>query len=821
MLVTFTITAFAPFAVANESSAEPHWAFEPLAVAEAPPSSDRWSTNAIDAFVLARLKERGLTPSSDADPTTLLRRLYLDVLGLPPTIAEIDAFARDKSPGAWTAQVDRVLASPHFGERWARHWLDVVRFAETNGFETNRERPTAFWYRDYVIASLNADKPYNEFVHEQLAGDVTGAELGTGFLAAGPYDIVKSPDISLTLTQRQDELADVVNTTATTFLALTVGCARCHDHKFDPISQQDYYSMQAVFAGFQQGEREIARKPEPRDSERRAFLERTTRRLQSELAALRARGEQRLLVSEQERDNLRVPVSPVFNEERFPPTPARFVRFVIHATTGGEPCLDELAIFDVDGNNVALAARGSVATASGTLPGHEIHRLEHVNDGRTGNARSWISSTPGTGWVQIDLQSAHRIEQVVWSRDRQRQFTDRLATDYEIQVATTAGDWQTVADGKDRRPYGGRTAEEIFAALDAPDRHRVAAIQAELPPLERELESLSQNSIMAWVGNFEPPGPTKLLYRGDPLAPRETVPPAVLSALGGTPMPLDTPEHERRTALAEWLTGPARPLAARVIVNRIWQYHFGTGIVDTPSDFGQNGTRPSHPRLLDWLAAELVRNDWSLKHIHRLILTSNTYRQASTPRDTALAVDSDSRLLWRFPPRRLSAEAIRDAILATSGVLDRQIGGPGFSAFEVDLENVRHYFPKKVWGPAEWRRMIYMTKVRQEQDAVFGIFDCPDGNQTTPRRSRSTTPLQALNLLNSPFVIQQAEVAAARIRGEAGTAPPQQAAFAYQMFYGREAANDELADAVSLIDTQGLAALCRALFNTNEFLFLF
>jgi hypothetical protein len=258
-----------------------------------------------------------------------------------------------------------------------------------------------------------------------------------------------------------------------------------------------------------------------------------------------------------------------------------------------------------------------------------------------------------------------------------------------------------------------------------------------------------------------------------------------------------------------------------VLVNRIWQYHFGRGIVDTPNDFGANGTPPSHPQLLDWLAGEFVRNGWSIKHVHRLILLSNAYHQSGAPRAEGLKVDGDARLLWRFPPRRLEAEAIRDCILHVSGALDTRVGGPGFSAFKVEKENVRHYFPKTRFGPAEWRRMVYMTKVRQEQDAVFGAFDCPDGNQVTPKRSRSTTPLQALNLLNSTFMTQQAEIMAKRLRREAGDDVSKQISRAFALFYNREPTVEERADAATLIKQHGLESFCRALLNTNEFLFIF
>ena len=304
------------------------------------------------------------------------------------------------------------------------------------------------------------------------------------------------------------------------------------------------------------------------------------------------------------------------------------------------------------------------------------------------------------------------------------------------------------------------------------------------------------------------------------MAKREQVEPNAIEAIGALSLKKDSPEKERRLALAKWIADRDNPLTARVIVNRLWQFHFGVGIVDTPSDFGANGTPPTHPELLDWLASELMDKDWSLKHIHRLILTSATWRQDSRPQSDALRIDGATRLLWRFPPRRLEAEAIRDCLLQASGVLDLKSGGPGFSAFEIEPENVRHYFPKKSFGPEDWRRMVYMTKVRQEKDSVFGVFDCPDASQVVPKRSRSTTPLQALNLLNSIFVNQQAELLAKRLHTEAGESTADQIKLAFTLCFGRDATADELKDAEAFIKAEGLHQFTRAMLNANEFVFI-
>ncbi len=560
-----------------------HWSLKPLVrpVVESP-----GSTREIDFFIQQKLEASGLAMSDRAERRRLIRRLFLVMHGVAPTPQRVQSFVDDQRPRAWELLVDEVLASPRYGERLAMHWLDLVRFGETHGFETNRERPHAWRYRDWVISAFNSDKPYDDFVIQQIAGDAVGEDVATGFLVAGPYDLVKGKDPKLGLMQRQDELADMINTTGTTFLGLTLGCARCHNHKFDPITQTDFYSLQAIFAG------------------------------------------------------------------------------VNHA---------------------------------------------------------------------------------------------------------------------DRK--------------------------------------LSETGTLAYAGTFSQPGPTYRLYRGEPGAPREQVSPDAIAAIGQLSLGRDSAEQDRRLALAKWIASPDHPLTARVLVNRLWQFHFGAGIVDTPSDFGGNGTLPTHAGLLDWLAAEFIESGWSIKHMQRLILISNTWQQDSRPNGDAFQVDAASRLLWRFPPRRLEAEGIRDCILAATGKLDLRMGGSGFSAFEVEMENVRHYNPKLNFGPADWRRMIYMTKVRQEKDAVFGVFDCPDGSQVTPKRIRSTTPLQALNLLNSRFVIQQSELFAARLEGAAGSRHDR-VQEAYRLCFGREADREEAIGAGEFIEQQGWVQFARAMFNANEFVFI-
>ena len=998
----------------GQGAADVHWSFRPLADREPPVVNQGWASNSIDRFVLARLEACGLSPAPDAERAALIRRMALVMWGLPPTPEEVETFVSDRRPDALGQLVERLLASPRYGERWARHWLDLARFAETNGFETNTPRPDAWPYRDYVVSAFNGDLPFDRFVLEQLAGDALGMDAATGFLVGGPYDTVKSPDVVLTRSQRQDELADMVNTASTAFLGMTIACARCHDHKFDPIRQSDYYSVQAVFAGVQHGDRPLRPKD---DDERLARIELCRRRAdecRGELDALpvapaagpragvvviddealgrtpgvsllaekaghginppgAARGyrddpgdPERLpnlsrgrytwwadatdrdlaiyragvagrfrlwiswgagwdthatdasyvldrdgdLATEDDREPLATvdqrrfadgildppnrpapnrppPNRPLWsglldagvhelgeqscivlragsegrpvtadvivlqpadrlvagrgeppslprlrsgvdargNEERFAPVMARRLRFTVFATNNGiEPCLDELEAFAAGGEegerlNVALAARVST---SGDYAGDPKHRPEHVNDGLYGNGHSWISDSAGSGWVELELARLTFVDRVTWARDREGVYADRLAVDYKIEVESEAGLWRTVATSRGQLPPG-VLAEEVlayrFAGLGEGDRARVRELLAELRRLEDQITGLEELP-RVYAGRFEEPAPTRRLHRGDPMQEEEVVAPGVPAFLGTLDLAADAPERERRLAFARWVASPDNPLTARVIVNRVWMHHFGEGLVDTPSDFGAMGSAPTHPDLLDWLARELVASGWSLKHLQRLLLTSRTWRQSSRPEPTALSRDADSRLLWRFPPRRVEAEVLRDSLLFVAGSLDLRMGGPGFSTFEPNDNYVRVYVPKAELGPPEWRRMVYMTKVRMERDPTFGVFDTPDAGQVCPERTRSTTALQALNLLNDEFVLDQAQRFAERLAREAGADRGAQVERGFLAALGRRPDDVELRAALDLVEAHGLAALCRALFNANEFAFV-
>jgi hypothetical protein len=973
------------------------WSLQPVK-RPAPPevANASWVRNPIDQFVLAKLEAAGLSPSPETDRRTLLRRLSLDLWGMPPTPEDVARFLAAADADAYERLVDEHLQSIHFGERYAAHWLDVVRFAETNGFETNVERPNAWHYRDYVIRAFAEDKPYDRFLQEQLAGDVLGADVATGFLVGGAADQVRSPDPVLTANQRADELHDMVSTTGSTFLGLTVGCARCHDHKFDPIPQREYYAIKAVFEGVQHGDRELKSLLTPQRASRLAELKaesdeverqlsqfeplasprrimaihhddpRVTQLLPTDGIAKYADGDERgavgfrgngghlptigkgylywhavasrdvlawspavvgtfriwaswgcgwntqatdakyvldqdgdlttaadqtviatvnqqrfangsgdvpnkplwsglanlgshglsstsklllragatdayvaadvLLLEEigagdssQEQLHLRATVSAGANVERFAPVDARFVRFTVSATTDIEPCLDELEVFTAEAKprNVALASLGTKATSSGNYSDTKTHKLEQVNDGQYGNSRSWISNESGRGWVQLELPQVHRVDRIVWSRDRSvpRRYEDRVATEYKVDMSMDGSTWTTVATSGDRLPRGTPVPGGMILAGSMMSTQQVDELLRQRSKLAAEIGELSQ-SPSAYCGQMTTPGMTRLLHRGDPMQPMEQVEPGAIAAvnvkfeIGSTAQETPQSEAQRRLALAHWIVDRNNPLTARVIVNRLWQWHFGDGLVDTPSDFGVNGAPPSNRELLDWLACELVENNWSLRHIHRLIVTSATYRQSSLSNDAGLAKDAGSRLLWRFPPRRLEAEALRDTMLTVSGNLDLAPGGPSINPFQPNDNYVRVYTPKTEFSGADFRRMIYQRRVRMQVDPTFGVFDCPDGGQVAPKRGRSTTPLQALNLLNSAFVLEQAKLFEARLQQERPNDATAQVRHAFELAFQREPTDVELSASTAAAEQHGLVIFCRALLNSNEFAFL-
>ncbi|HEV7281793.1 MAG TPA: PSD1 and planctomycete cytochrome C domain-containing protein [Pirellulaceae bacterium] len=944
------------------------WSFEPVVRPSVPDVLDgSWPRNDVDRFLLAKLEAKGLRPSPEAERTTWLRRITFDLSGLPPTPERIEAFLADDRPDAFERVVDELLASPRYGERYAQRWLDLVRYADTDGFEVNTPRPNAWPYRDYVIEAFDEDLPYDRFVRDQLCGDATGEDAATGFLVTAAALLpgqIGQDDVSKRLA-RQDELAETIINASEAFLGLSVGCARCHDHKFDPMSIRDYYSLQAFFAGLQYGERPLrspeadARKaeaaelrkrvaqidrelsrfeplarpalaPQPTDARRNeetfesmkakfvrftvhdanlhptlgliepcideleifssdnpatnlALASRGTKVTASGSRVSSSHSLERIhdgqygnssswmsdeagrgwvlfelpepkpvnrVIWSRDREGkladrlataytievglsldamrvvafvppLRAAVAANRNVDRFAPTAARGVRFTVLETNNLEPCLDELEVFDLAGQNVALGSAGTSVASSGDAPPSDRHKREHVNDGRFGNGRSWISSETGKGWIHLTFEEPRVIDRVVWGRDREGKFVDRLPRKYAIEIVRDDGSRSLVADSSDRRAMDEGGADRwpaAVAGLPEPEAAEAQALLAERTALTKRIAVLEQQP-MVFAGKFGTPEATRLLHRGDPEQPKDPVPPATPALFGAAALPVDAPDLARREALADWIVDPQNPLAARVMVNRIWQWHFGVGLVETASDFGNSGSEPTHPELLDWLADEFVRSGWSVKRIHRLIVLSAAYRQSSAIDASAVAVDAESRLLWRFPSRRREAESIRDSMLAVSGRLVLEAGGPGFDLF-TSRGGLSGFPPIESFDAKGRRRMVYAHKIRMEKDAVFGAFDCPDAGQTTARRGVSTTPLQALNLFNSRFTVDEASAFADRVASEAGDDPSVQIRACYRLAFGRNPDADEIETALPIVREHGLSTLCRAIFNSNEFLFL-
>ncbi len=843
-----------PFAVTTDRRAGyDWWSLQPLQEVSPPDDASmpvEWQQNSIDRFIFAKLQSEGLSPSSPATPHVLIRRATYDLTGLPPAPAEVEKFVDDceqetntpNTVGRRTYEllIDRLLASQHYGEHWGRHWLDVVRFGESNGFERNVIITNAWPFRDYVIRSFNEDKPFDQFIKEHLAGDVIAPEdsdvaVGTTFLVCGPYDNVGNQDPVQAAQIRADTIDEMIRATTSAFLGFTVGCSRCHDHKFDPISQRDYYRLYATFSGVQHGDRELPIKPDPDVAQRintivskLAAIDRQLFRFESIASTVEPNSRETAVQRE------RPPVNARRNSERIKPTPARYLRFTVSATNSGEPCIDELEVFTIEtadrpSRNIATTP-GTKLSSSGDYQGNPKHQLKHVNDGVHGNSRSWISDESGGGWVQLEFPQEFTIEQIVWGRDREGQYNDRLATEYSIEVSTDGRAWQAVASSVDRIPYEGESSSDehpLAVSREAQQNPSVVGLLESRTELARDLAELRQQTAPPrwWVGQFnQNDGPYHVFLGGSTQRKGDLVQPASLQMVNAPKAEFrlgsKAPEPQRRLALAKWMTSTDQPITPRVLANRLWHYHFGKGIVNTPSDFGFMGGRPSHPQLLDWLALELQRQNWRLKPMHRLIMLSQTYRQASTYQADAARIDGDSRLLWRFPPRRLSAEEIRDSMLSIAGKLDTRQGGSGFRLFRYVQDNVATYYPLETHGPETYRRAVYHHNARAMHVDLMTDFDAPDCAFSAPRRAATTTPLQALSLLNHQFTIDMAGFLAERVQRhveEHGTEPIE---MAFRFAFSRSPDENESRAAARLVEQHGLRALCRALLNANELIYL-
>ena len=901
-------------AVPSVRAEETWWSFRPLTRPTVPASREpKPGANPIDAFVLAKLREQKLSPAPEADKRTLVRRVYFDLIGLPPTPDEVDAFLKDTAADAYEKLVDRLLASPHYGERQARQWMDLVHFAETHGHDQDRVRPNAWRYRDYLIAAFNADTPYNRFVQEQIAADVLFPERSEltpalGFLSAGPWDESSLRDIREDTIDREIgrylDRDDIVTTVMNTFQGLTVQCARCHDHKFDPIAQLDYYRLQAVFAGVGRGE--VAYETDPVAAKKRKELTATLAALDKRDPAVNSRldsAEFRKVVAAWEERNRGAGIA------------WQVAEFTTIASEHGSTLTKQ-----PDGSVKAEGTRPErdtyTLTTRGKLKGITAVRLELLTDdklphngpGRQDNGNLHLSEfnvaaaaikdgsgekpkpvaiktatsdydqpgwtvahaldkNPATAWgIYPQVGKAHEAvfelkeplgdgnEAELTFRLEQLHGGGHLIGRFRLSLTTVAPPLKVAVVPPTVRtvlavPVEKRTAEQSRELASHVLREQTGAELAALP---------APASVYAAAPNFTTDGSHKptptprvvhMLKRGDIRKPAEVAEPGSVSCLPGLPEAFDLPaqhaEGARRAALAAWISNPRNPLTWRVIVNRVWQSHFGRGLIETPSDFGKMGAKPTHPELLDWLAAEFRDNGMSLKKLHRLLVTSATYRQRcnsefgirNSESKTRLfgivipqsefrnpnLVDADNRFLWRQNRTRLDAEQVRDAVLLVSGRLDKTMGGPSDKQFA--MKPGIHVTPVVEYNLFDWdrprghRRSVYRFNFRTLPDPLVDCLDGADASQLTPKRSESVTAPQALALLNSEFVLVHAKAFASWLETQSPDAE-RRIAMACDRVWNRPPTAGERKMLAAYAVQHGLPNLCRVLFNSNEFLFV-
>jgi Protein of unknown function (DUF1553)/Protein of unknown function (DUF1549) len=715
-----------------------HWAYQKVRKPKVPEANDRaWVKTPVDAFILQKLESKGIKPNAQADKITLLRRATFDLTGLPPSPEEVDTFLLDKSPMAFEKVVDRLLNSPHYGEKWARHWLDLARYAESEGFKADETRPNAWRYRDYVIKAFHEDKSYDRFIKEQIAGDELWPDDPDALIATGFNRHYPDESNARNLMQRRQEvLNDITDTVGSVFLATTIGCARCHDHKFDPVLQKDYYRLQAFFAAARAKDDIVlvSSVEQAEYKKKRAVWEEKTKEIRDQIAQIEG------------------PVIKAIYEDNFTKYPAEI--------------------------QTAITTSPEKRDSMQWLMFHKASWLLNSNMDEDGNG-----------------------------------IAPRLKGETKTR-------W-----------------EELRKQL---------AVYDEIKP-----KPLPIGSGITDVGPQAPP--TFVLRNGAYDAFGEEVQPGFLTILDREPAKIKVAMEGttgRRTALAKWLADPNNPLTARVMANRIWHYHFGRGIVGTPSDFGEMRERESNRELLDYLASAFVEQGWSIKKMHRLIMLSNAYQQSSAFNPAAAKIDPENKLLWRFHRQRLTGEEIRDAVLAVSGQLNSQIGGPSvFPEIPKEME-VRGGWKRDETEDARNRRSIYVFVRRNTRYPMFQAFDMPDTHESCSRRGVTTTAPQALNMLNDKVILQAAQSFAGRVFQGAGADPNKQVAMAYRLALSRKPGDDELRMAIDFLERQSalikarveakrplalppnppadldqarmaaLVDLCHVLFNSNEFVYV-
>jgi len=911
------------------------WSLKPIGKHPTPniqhPTSNARSAaeNPIDGFIRAKLAGKNLTMSPEADARTLCRRLYFDLTGLPPTPEEIDAFAADTNPQAYERLVDKLLASPRYGECWARHWLDVVHYGDTHGYDKDKPRPNAWPYRDYVIRAFNEDKPYARFIQEQIAGDVLFPNTrdsieALGFIAAGPWDYIGHAEVPETKTDgkiaRHLDRDDMVANTIGTFCSATVHCAQCHNHKFDPITQEDYYSLQAVFAALDRTDRKYYRDDalnarfqelQQRQTELETAVDAVEAPLKQKAGAQFAELTRRIdgasKAAAQKEGNSSPDfgyhslVSPVQDATKWVQVDLGAHAEIDHVTL--LPCFDD---FNSIGAGFGFPVRFKVEASddpefkAGVALLWRRHDETFMNDFKNPGLKPFV-----TGGAKDD-GIAGRYVRVTATRlaPRKNDFIFALA---ELQVFDRAGHnvalgeavaaldsieapprWRKsnltdglapVAPSRDEKEQLTKERDALLLGFaDDATKAKHAELIAQRERVSGELKKLPAPSMVyaggvhSGAGTFRGTGPDGgkprpifILARGQVTQPGKEVGPGALSMLTFEParfeLPPAAPEGERRAALARWISDERNPLTLRSIVNRVWQYHFGRGLVATPNDFGRNGALPTHPELLDWLAAEFRDSGGSLKQLHKLIVTSAAYRQTSegsvlsaqSSVDTALpstgsappsaavspptenlelrtehspidprAIDADNTLLWRQNRRKLEAEAVRDSVLAVSGRLDLTMGGPGWQDFVVEHPEHSPHYEYGLANPEDpktWRRSIYRFIVRSQTQPWMTSLDCADPSMRVDRRNESVSALQALALLNNGFMVTQARHFAERMQSEVPDLPAQ-VDRACRLALGHAPSATDRARLIAFAQTNGLPNLCRVLLNLNEFLFI-
>ena len=863
------------------------WSFQPVKRPNAPTiKQENWVRNDIDRFVLAKLEQNRLTPSAEADRRTLIRRLTFDLHGLPPSPESVEAFVLDADPQAYERLVDRLLESPHYGERWARHWLDIAHYADTHGFERDQRRDNAWRYRDWVIRAFNADMPYDDFLRDQVAGDVLRPEdpsavIAAGFLAAGPWDFVgqaETPSPVLKRLARADDLDDMVTQVMTATTAMTINCARCHDHKLDPISQREYYGLVSVFAGVKRGERDVSAAEVRELVARKQALNAELQQVRVELA--RRSGQRRDLadiVGGGDGQGTGKPgngIDPVTGntqvDRRGLLEGAKsnvFVRSMVKFVDG-------VVIPDLNPEGTQITSTGLKVMKPPRTSGQvwdairfgpvnsqfstKLDGVDYAADGHTllslhanvaitfdlaalreagAPAEMKLTSTAGYfGQTARNGASFYVYVDGELKADRKNIGRDDGGISVEVNLPSTARFLTLMSTdggngiGHDQICFANAWLIDAKPpAMSDADKAELARLQQRRTDLEKELAS-QPTAARVYAVLTEAAPSIKVLKRGDPEQPGDEVSPTTIACVASLKAELGTvesPEGDRRKAFSQWLTAAENPLTRRVIMNRLWHHHFGIGLVETPSDFGVGGSLPSHPELLDWLADELLIQKWSLKSMHRLICTSATYRQQSKIAghsqdvlDRALELDANNRLLWRMNPRRLDAESLRDATLAITGKLNKTMYGPGYRDFEYQEEYAPVYRYITPDSADLWRRSIYRFVVRTTTHQFLTTLDCPSPANLVPARNTTTTALQSLALLNNDFMLRQAGYFAERITSEAKDDSVASVNKAFQLAFGRHPNPDERTAAMLLLKNRGLSQLCRMLLNANEFVYV-